>query len=101
MSYVYITEEGARIQKKGGRFLVGRNLEILFEIPEETLEGLVLIDSVQVSSQAMVEFLQRGIPVTWISATGKFFGRLESTSHINVFKQQKQILMQVSPFSLG
>lgn len=100
MSYVYITEEGARIQKKGGRFLVGRNLEILFEIPEETLEGLVLIDSVQVSSQAMVEFLQRGIPVTWISATGKFFGRLESTSHINVFKQQKQILMQVSPFSL-
>jgi len=73
MSFVYITEEGARIQKKGGKFLVGRNLEILFEIPEEVLEGLVLIGSVQVSSQAMVELLRLGIPVTWISGTGKFW----------------------------
>lgn len=73
MSYVYITEENARIQKKNGRFLVGRNLEILFEIPEETLEGLVLIGSIQVSSQAMISLLQLGIPVTWISGRGKFF----------------------------
>lgn len=42
MSYVYITEENARIQKKNGRFLVGRNLEILF------------VGSIQVSSQAMI-----------------------------------------------
>lgn len=97
MSFVYITEEGARIQKKGGKFLVGRNLEILFEIPEEVLEGLVLIGSVQVSSQAMVELLRLGVPVTWISGTGKFFGRLESTSHVNVFKQQKQIVLQDTP----
>lgn len=96
MSFVYITEDGARIQKKGGKFLVGRNLEILFEIPEETLEGLVLVGSVQVSSQAMIELLRLGIPVTWISGTGKFFGRLESTSHVNVFKQQKQVLLQDS-----
>lgn len=100
MSYVYITEENARIQKKNGRFLVGRNLEVLFEIPEETLEGLVLIGSIQVSSQAMISLLQLGIPVTWISGRGKFFGRLESTSHVNVFKQQKQVLLQESPFSL-
>lgn len=100
MSYVYITEENARIQKKNGRFLVGRNLEILFEIPEETLEGLVLIGSVQVSSQAMISLLQLGIPVTWISGRGKFFGRLESTSHVNVFKHQKQVLMQDTSFAL-
>lgn len=100
LSYVYITEEGAHIQKKGGRFLVSRNLEIMFEIPEETLEGLVLIGSVQISSQAIISLLQLGIPVTWISHTGKFFGRLESTSHVNVFKQQKQIFLQDTDFSL-
>ena len=100
MSYVYITEDGARIQKKGGKFLVGRNLEILFEIPEESLDGLVLIGSVQVSSQAMISLLQLGIPVTWISGTGKFFGRLESTSHVQVFKQQKQVVLQDSPLFL-
>ena len=100
MSYVYITEDGARIQKKGGKFLVGRNLEILFEIPEESLDGLVLIGSVQVSSQAMISLLQLGIPVTWISGTGKFFCFLESTSHVQVFKQQKQVVLQDSPLFL-
>ena len=101
MSFVYITEEGARIQKKGGKFMVGRNLEVMFEIPEEVLEGLVIIDSVQVSSGAMVALLQNGTPVTWLSQTGKFFGRLESTQHVNVFRQQKQVLLQESPFSLA
>ena len=39
------------------------------EIPEEALESLTLIDSVQVSSQAMVELLRLGVPVTWLSRT--------------------------------
>ncbi len=100
LSFVYVTEENARIQKKGGRYLVGRNLEVVFEIPEEVLECLVLIDSVQVSSEAMVSLLKNGIPVSWISRSGKFHGRLESTRHADVFKQQKQILLQGSTFSL-
>ena len=41
MSFVYITEENAKLQKKGGRYLLGRNLEVIMEIPEEILEGLV------------------------------------------------------------
>lgn len=100
MSFAYITEDGARIQKKGNKFIIGRNLETIMEIPAEVLEGLVLIEDVQVSSQAMVELLKRGIPVTWISSVGKFFGRLESTQHVNVFKQKQQMLLQDLPFSL-
>lgn len=88
MSFVYITEEGSRISKHAGTFVVSRNRETLFSVPAEGIEGVVLIDSVQVSSQAIVEFLQRGIPVTWISTTGKFFGKLESTRHVQVFKQR-------------
>lgn len=101
MSFVYITEEGAKVQKKNGKYLVGRNLEIMFEIPENILEGLVLIDKIQVSSQAMISFLENGIPVTWISDTGKFFGRLESTKHVNVFKQVKQIEVRNERFALN
>ena len=51
MSFAYITEEGAYIKKRGGVFVVGRNQEVVMEIPEETLEGLTLIDGVQVSSR--------------------------------------------------
>ncbi|WP_196593201.1 CRISPR-associated endonuclease Cas1 [Pectinatus sottacetonis] len=100
MSFAYITEEGARIQKKGDKFIVGRNLETIMEIPAEILEGLVLIESVQVSSQAMVALLQQGIPVTWISSMGKFFGRLESTQHVNVTKHKQQMLVQDTPFAI-
>ena len=34
MSYVYLTEENVKLQEKGGRYLVGRSLEIVMEIPE-------------------------------------------------------------------
>ena len=100
MSFAYITEEGAYIKKRGGVFVVGRNQEVVMEIPEETLEGLTLIDGVQVSSRAMVELLQLGIPVTWLSSRGAFFGRLESTRHVHVFRQVKQIELIDSPFYL-
>ncbi|WP_416181868.1 CRISPR-associated endonuclease Cas1 [Acidaminococcus timonensis] len=100
LSFAYVTEKGTLITHKAGRFVVSRNSEVLMEIPEETLDGLVLIDTVQVSSQAMVSFLHLGIPVTWLSTTGKFFGRLESTSHIRIFKQRQQFLLQDSPFAL-
>lgn len=100
MSFAYITEKGAVISKCEGRFVVGRNHETLLEIPEETLEGLLLTDTVQLTSKAMVSFLQQGIPVTWLSSQGKYFGRLESTSHVNVFKQKQQFLLQDRPFSL-
>ena len=100
MSYVYLTEENVKLQKKAGRYLVGRNLEVVMEIPEETMEGLVLVGRIQVSAEAMVSLLQQGIPVTWISHTGKYYGRLTSTSHVDVFRQQKQIQLQQSPIFL-
>jgi len=100
MSFAYITEEGAYVKKRGGNFVIGRNEEVVMEIPEEVLEGLVLIDGVQVSSRAMIEFLRLGVPVTWISSRGAFFGRLESTRHVQVFRQEKQIQLEDSAFYL-
>ena len=98
--FAYITEEGAYIKKRGGNFVVGRNNETVMEIPEEVLESLTLIDAVQVSSRAMVELLRLGVPVTWLSRTGYFFGRLESTRHVNVFRQERQVLLKGSGFYL-
>lgn len=100
MSFVYITEQGAKIQKRGNVFQVGRNLELLMEIPAETIEGLVLMDGVQLSSAAITELLRLGIPVTWFSTQGRFCGRLETTKDVDVFKQQQQILAIDAPFSL-
>ncbi len=90
MSWLYMTEPGSRLSKRGGQYVISRENETLCEVPAAVLEGVTLIDSIQVSSSAMVDFLERGIPVTWISSSGRFFGRLESTSNWNVMKQQEQ-----------
>ena len=66
MSYVYLTEENVKLQKRGGRYVVGRNLEVVFEVPEESMEGLVLIGNIQVSSEAMTSLLKNGITTTWL-----------------------------------
>lgn len=76
-------------------------METMFELPVESVEGVVLFGAIQVSAEIMMLFLEKGIPVTWLSHTGRFFGRLESTAHVNVFRQEKQILLQDSSFFLA
>ena len=93
MSHVYITEDGAKISKRGGHFILSRNSEVLFEIPEEGLESLTLIGRVQLSATVIERLLQKEIPVTWLSKGGYFFGRLESTRHCNAVKQAKQVVL--------
>lgn len=76
MSWIYVTEAGARLGLREGRYVISREHEVLAEVPNEIVEGVTVIDAVQVSSRAIVDFLERDIPVTWLSTTGKFFGRL-------------------------
>ena len=100
MSFVYVTEHGALIRLSGGKIIIEKSKKILAEIPKNTIDGLVLLSSVQITSQAIVEFLRIGIPVTWISGRQKFYGRLESMAHVNVSRQARQIKMENSKFYL-
>ena len=67
MTSLYITESGAYLRKRGGHVLVGRNNEILLEVPLERIEDVTLVDSVQISSGLITEFLERNIPLSWLS----------------------------------
>ena len=63
---------------------------MICEIPSETIEGVTIIDSVQVSSAVITTFLARKVPVTWLSTGGKYYGRLESTQSHDIFRQKEQ-----------
>lgn len=93
MRTLYITDEGAHVQKNSGRVLVCKGSDILREVPIGNLDNIVLFGSIQVTSRAITEFLERGIFLTWLSSTGSFFGRLESTRHIDIAKQRQQFRM--------
>lgn len=90
MSWIYVTEAGARLGLREGRYVISREHEVLAEVPSEIVEGVTVIDAVQVSSRAIVDFLERDIPVTWLSTTGKFFGRLKSTSAQDMSRVKEQ-----------
>lgn len=64
MTSLYITESGSFIKRRGGHVVIGRNNEILMEVPLERVEDVSVIDSVQISSELIMEFLKRGVPVT-------------------------------------
>lgn len=100
MSVAYITEPGTFLAKKGGKIIAYREKAVVATLPMETLEGIVIMGGVQLSSRLIIEFLMRNLPVTWISAGGKWYGRLESQENVHVLKQQQQILQQHTPFSL-
>ena len=90
MRTLYLTEEGCHIQKNGGRYLVTKGDAILRTIGIEQLDNVILFGNIQLSARVITDFLRGGIPMTWLSGTGLFFGRLESTQHINISKQRQQ-----------
>ena len=94
MSWIYVTEPGAKLAKQGGRYVISRENETICEVPSAVVEGVTLFDSIQISSSVIVDFLERNIPLTWLSSTGRFFGRLESTDHQNVLRQKEQLRLR-------
>lgn len=90
MSYLYVSEHGAVIGFQGNRFQVKYKDGLLKSIPMETLEVIEVFGNVQLTTQCMAECLKKGIQVIFYSGNGAYFGRLISTSHVNVHRQKMQ-----------
>ena len=90
MSYLYISEQGATINYEGCRFQVKYKNEMVKSVPAETLESIQIFGKIQLTTQCMEECLKRGINVVFYSSNGSYFGRLESTNHVNVKRQRIQ-----------
>lgn len=90
MSYLYVSEQGAVIGVSGNRYQVKYKDGMLKSIPIETMEDIAVFGNVQLTTQCMQECLKRGINVSFYSMNGSYFGRLISTSHVNVQRQRMQ-----------
>ena len=54
MSSLYVTEAGSFIKRQGGHVVVGRNNEILFEVPLERIEDITVFDTVSTLSAIVI-----------------------------------------------
>ncbi|MBP1547078.1 MAG: CRISPR-associated endonuclease Cas1 [Oscillospiraceae bacterium] len=91
ISYLYVTENGASINVDGGYFVVSHKDGMIHKIPKETLESVSLFGNIAISTPCAREFLKLGIPVSYFSSRGAYYGRLESTGHKNISRLKKQI----------
>lgn len=90
MTSLYLTEDGVHLTLKDNRIVVKKSSDILKEISLERVDNIVLVGNISMTSPLSIELLEREIPVNWLSSTGKFYGRLEPTTRVNIARQREQ-----------
>lgn len=101
MSLLYINESSAVIGIEANRCVVKYSDGMKRTIPIETLENITIMGHAQMTTQCVQECLKRGIPVSYFSKGGSYFGRLQSTGHINPERQRRQCSLYESDFAHG
>lgn len=100
MGYLYVTESSAKVTFEENSFYVKKKDDSTTRIPAETLESISFFGNPQMTTQCMQQCMKRGIPVSFYSKGGQYFGRLLSTGHANVERQRKQCELFATPFAI-
>lgn len=90
MSFLYVTEPDCKIYFKDNQIVMEGQKGLFTKLPIEVLEGIILIGNANLTSSCQRELLKRGLPVTYLAANGQYYGRLESTRHVNIERQRCQ-----------
>jgi CRISPR-associated protein Cas1 len=90
MGTVYVTAEDAFIGKTDERLTVKVQGEKLLDVPLFKVDGLVVLGRSTLSPAVVSELLDRNIPLSFLTVTGKFRGRLEPELTKNIFVRRSQ-----------
>lgn len=91
MGTIYLTQHGMKVNKKGGRFVVTLKDVEVQSIPELYVDNIVVMATVQLTHAVLMNILERGGAVTYLSNLGEIKGILG----IDV-QQGKQVLEQAA-----
>jgi len=84
MATMYVTEQGARIEKEYRRLLVTKHDEVLLAVPLGRVSEVVLVGWVGATTPALLMLLDAGVPLSFVTRTGKLRGRLTPPSPKNL-----------------
>ncbi len=87
---LYVVEQGARVGKSAGQITVERKAERLMEVPLNDVSQLCLFGNVQISTQALAELADRGVPICFFSTSGWFRAIVAGLSHNNIELRLRQ-----------
>ncbi|MDO9263640.1 MAG: CRISPR-associated endonuclease Cas1 [Desulfosalsimonadaceae bacterium] len=90
MSFIYVTEQGAVIGKKGQRVVVSKDRETLADVPANRVQGVLVFGNVQITTQAMRLMLESGVEMALFSGSGRLLGQITSPFPKNITLRQSQ-----------
>lgn len=90
MGTVYVTQEDAFIGKVDERLHVKFDKKTILDVPLIKVDGVVVLGRATVSPAAILELLERHIPVTFLTETGRYLGRIEPEVTKNIFVRKAQ-----------
>ncbi|BAY60450.1 CRISPR-associated Cas1 family protein [Calothrix brevissima NIES-22] len=90
MGTVYITQEDAFIGKVDERLNVKFEKKTILDVPLLKIDGVVVLGRATVSPAVISELLERHIPLTFLTHTGGYLGRLEPEVTKNIFVRKAQ-----------
>lgn len=90
MGTVYITQDDCFIGKTDERLKVQANKQKLLDVPLIKVEGIVILGRATVSPAVVTELLDRHIPLSFLTGTGRYLGRLEPEMTKNIFVRKAQ-----------
>ncbi len=91
---LYVDEHGAYIGKRGGRLVVTKGGERLYEAPALSVRQVVIAANVNISTQALRFLLRMNVEIVYISSKGRFEGRF-------VPEQNKNSLLRMSQYGVA
>lgn len=94
VAQLYVTEQGAIVRKSGDRFLVEKEDRIVLDVPYHKLEAVLLFGNVQITTQAMGEMLEKAVPVSLLTRTGRFLGSLTPPHGKDVLLRKAQYALE-------
>lgn len=76
MSLLYLTQQGAKLQKTQNRLVLTLPESPSVHIPVQEVEQVMVFGNVQLTPQALTTLLLRQVPVLFLSQTGSYRGHL-------------------------
>ena len=90
MAFLYVTEQGAVIQRRGRRLVVAKDGQVLADIPALRVEGVLIFGNVQFTTQAVRLMFELEIEMALFSSKGKLLGQLTSPAPKNISLRMTQ-----------
>ncbi len=87
---LYIQTQGSTLAHSGGRFVVRKSSQTLFELPFVDVDLIFVFGAVQITTQTLGLCLEKEIPICLFSQKGKYYGVLRPPAKSNWALRRRQ-----------